>query len=46
MINPEVLIYINKVKEYLEKNDEANKYLLGTNDYDLFFDEVLKCSHS
>ena len=42
MINPEVLIYINKVKEYLEKNEEANKYLLGTNDYDLFFDEVLK----
>jgi hypothetical protein len=42
MINPEVLIYINKVKEYLEKNEEANRYLLGTNDYDLFFDEVLK----
>ena len=42
MINPEVLIYINKVKEFLEKNEAANKYLLGTNDYDLFFDEVLK----
>jgi len=42
MINPEILIYISKVKEYLEKNEEANKYLLGSNDYDSFFDGVLK----
>jgi hypothetical protein len=41
-MNPEVLIYINKVKEYIQKNDEAYEYFLGNMDIDFFFENVYK----
>jgi hypothetical protein len=41
---PEVLIYIQSVKRYLDNNNEAKKYFLSHIDSDLFFEHLAKIS--
>jgi hypothetical protein len=41
-MSPEVLIYIQKVKMYLENDQSAYDYFLGGIDYDKFFEELGK----
>ena len=36
-MDPQLLIYINKLKKYLETNRDARQYFLGKIDEDLFF---------
>jgi hypothetical protein len=39
-LSPEVLTYIQTVKNYLKKNDEARKYFLTGVDEDFFFQHL------
>lgn len=41
-MSPEVLIYIRKVRDYLENNQDAHDYFLIGIDEEKFFDEVSK----
>lgn len=41
---PEVLIYIQTVKNYFKTNSEARDYFLNGNDEDLFFKHLSKIS--
>lgn len=43
-LSPEVLIYIQTIKNYLETNQEAKNYFLKNADYDLFFDNLAQIS--
>ncbi len=40
MTPPEVLIYIQSVKEFLKKNESARDYFLSNLDSDLFFQQL------
>lgn len=41
-INPDILIYIQNLKNAFEKDEEIKKYFINNiNDYDLFFELVL-----
>jgi hypothetical protein len=42
--NPEVLIYIRQVKEFLQKNKDANDYLVGETNVEEFLEKVLDVS--
>ncbi len=44
--SPEVLIYLNQVKEFLQKNKEADEYLVGAMDREEFFEKVLELSQT
>ena len=39
-MEPEVLVYINKLKNYLKTNKEARSYFLGDLDEEEFFEKV------
>ena len=39
---PEVLIYIQTVKNFIENNSDTKKYLIGNSDEDLFYQYVAK----
>lgn len=39
---PEVLIYIQTVKNFIENNNDTKKYLIGKSDEDLFYEYVGK----
>jgi hypothetical protein len=39
-MSPEVLIYIQKIKNYLENNLEAKDYFLSNSDNDFFFTQL------
>lgn len=39
-LHPDVLIYLQTVKNYLENNIEAKKYFIGRNDEDAFYDLI------
>ena len=41
---PEVLIYIQKVKTYLENDDKARSYFLDDVDEDLFYQHLIEIS--
>lgn len=36
-LSPEVLIYIQTVKNYFATNEEARNYFIGDSDYEMFF---------
>lgn len=42
--SPEVLMYINSVKEFLTKNEEAREYFLSGLNEDEFFDSLTEIS--
>jgi hypothetical protein len=42
--SPEVLIYIQTVKNYLNTNKEAHDYFLGNSDETLFFEHLAEIS--
>lgn len=39
-LSPEVLIYIQTVKQYFEKNQEAREYFLGNADEEKFYEHL------
>ena len=41
MTHPDVLVYIQSVKSYLEKNSEAREYFIGDNSEESFFELVI-----
>jgi hypothetical protein len=41
MIHPDVLVYIQNVKTYLENNSGARDYFIGDNDEESFFELVI-----
>ena len=43
-MKPEILIYLNQVKDYLKKNEEALNYFVVNVDKDTFFDKLAKLS--
>lgn len=43
-MSPEISIYLQKVKKYLETNQQAKEYFIDNN-YDSFFDELIKISN-
>lgn len=43
-MKPEILIYLNQVKDYLKKNEEALNYFVVNGDKDTFFDKLAKLS--
>jgi hypothetical protein len=40
-INTDVLIYIEKLKEYINNSDKIKKYFIGDNDEEQFYNMVL-----
>jgi hypothetical protein len=40
-IHSDVLIYIEKLKEYMNTNNNTKKYFIGDNDEEQFYDMVL-----
>jgi hypothetical protein len=43
-MKPEILIYLNQVKDYLKKNEEALNYFVANGDKDTFFEKLSKLS--
>jgi hypothetical protein len=43
-IPPEVLIYVQSVREYFKKSDEARNYFIGDSDEELFFEHLTEIS--
>jgi hypothetical protein len=43
-LSPEVLIYVQSVKEYFKKNKEASDYFLNDSDDELFFEHLSQIS--
>lgn len=43
-LSPEVLIYIQTVKTYLNNNSEAKDYFIGNSDEELFFNHLSEIS--
>ena len=43
-LSPEVLIYIQTVKSYFAKNNEAREYFLGNSDEELFYQHMAEIS--
>jgi hypothetical protein len=41
---PEVLIYLNQIKSFLSKNEEASSYFMSSINPDIFYDELCKIS--
>ena len=41
MSHPDVLIYIQSVKSYLEKNSEAREYFIGDSNEESFYELVI-----
>jgi len=41
---PEVLIYLNQIKSFLSKNEEARSYFMSSVNPDIFYDELCKIS--
>lgn len=44
MSNPEVLIYVERVKQFLKINEEARNYFIVNGDEDKFFSKLSKIS--
>jgi hypothetical protein len=44
MSNPEVLIYVERVKQFLKINDDARNYFIVNGDEDKFFTKLSKIS--
>ena len=42
--SPEVLIYVQTVKQYFEKNIEAREYFIGDSNEELFFEHLKEIS--
>jgi len=42
-ISPEVLIYIQTVKNYFEINNEAREFFLSNSDEELFYKHLIMC---
>jgi hypothetical protein len=40
-INTDVLIYIEKLREYINNSDQVKKYFIGENDEEQFYNMVL-----
>lgn len=40
MVHPDVLVYIQSVKSYLEKNSEAREYFIGDSSEESFYELV------
>jgi len=43
-LSPEVLIYIQSVKNYFQKNDEAREYFIANSDEEQFFKHLSEIS--
>lgn len=43
-IPPEVLIYIQTIKNYLAKDEESKQYFIGESDEDFFFKHLIEIS--
>jgi hypothetical protein len=43
-LSPEVLIYIQSVKNYFQKNDEAKEYFIANSDEEQFFKHLSEIS--
>ena len=41
MAHPDVLVYIQTVKTYLDKNSEAKEYFIGDNNEESFYELVI-----
>jgi hypothetical protein len=41
---PEVLIYLNQVKSFLDKNEEARSYFMSNISPDIFYEKLCKIS--
>jgi hypothetical protein len=37
-MSPEVLVYIQTIKKYFEKNEETKNYFIGESDEEIFFE--------
>lgn len=40
-IHTDILIYVEKLKEYINNSDEVKKYFIGENDEEQFYDMVV-----
>ena len=40
-IHTDILIYVEKLKEYINNSDEVKKYFIGDNDEEQFYDMVV-----
>lgn len=38
----DIIIYVNTVKKYFEKNPEFSDYIIGNNELDFFYENVTK----
>lgn len=45
MTHPDVLVYIQNVKSYLENNSEARNYFIGDSDDESFFELVIEIAN-
>ena len=43
-LSPEVLIYVQSVKNYFQKNDEAREYFIANSDEEQFFKHLSEIS--
>jgi hypothetical protein len=43
-LSPEVLTYLQTVKNYMKKNDEARRYFLNGVDEEMFYEHLLEIS--
>jgi hypothetical protein len=43
-LSPEVLIYVQSVKSYFQKNDEAREYFIANSDEEQFFKHLSEIS--
>lgn len=43
-MSPEVLIYIQNIKTYFEKNQDTKNYFIGSGDENLFYDRLIEIS--
>jgi len=43
-LSPEVLIYVQTVKNYFEKNEQAREYFIGDLDSEMFFKHLSEIS--
>ena len=46
MKNPDVLIYVQKIRKYLESSEEAKKYFLTDIDIEKFLEKVYNVSEN
>lgn len=42
---PEVLIYIQQVREFMKKDDKAREYFIFNGDEDFFYEHLIKISY-